>query len=44
VDVTLAPGEESSVVNVQGSAPLLETSTANLGTVIAVRTGGMTCR
>ena len=37
VDFSLAPGEESSVVNVQGSAPLLETSTANLGTVIEVR-------
>jgi len=36
-DFTLAVGTADSVVNVEGTAPLLETSTANLGTVIAVR-------
>jgi carboxypeptidase family protein len=37
IDFSLSVGQQTSVVNVQGSAPLLETSTANLGTVIAVR-------
>jgi len=36
-DFALAVGEQNSVVNVEGAAPLLETTTANLGTVIAVR-------
>jgi hypothetical protein len=37
IDFTLAAGAESSIVNVQGAAPILETSTANLGTVIETR-------
>ncbi|WP_263383791.1 carboxypeptidase-like regulatory domain-containing protein [Granulicella arctica] len=37
IEFTLVPGEQSSVINVQGSAPLLETTTANLGTVISTR-------
>jgi len=37
IDFALAVGEQSQVVTVQGSAPLLETSSANLGTVIGVR-------
>jgi hypothetical protein len=37
LDFSLSVGQQTSVVNVQGSAALLETSTANLGTVIAVR-------
>ena len=36
-DFSLIVGAENSVVNVEGTAPLLETSTANLGTVITVR-------
>jgi hypothetical protein len=36
-DFTLSAGAENSIVNVEGTAPLLETTTANLGTVIAVR-------
>ena len=37
IDFALAAGIETQVVNVQGSGPVLDTTTANLGTVIAER-------
>lgn len=37
IDFALSPGTVTSVVTVQGAAPLLETTTANLGTVIGTQ-------
>jgi hypothetical protein len=37
IDFALAVGAQSTVVTVQGAAPLLETSSANLGTVIGTQ-------